>query len=1099
MTPPFVQLQISRLVNSVWFRAATLVERLPRAHSQAVRPEQNTTTAAEQPPDSPRLRYAMRSWTSQAPFQDGEHFRQRLILEGLTERDLRAMIAEEPDAIRRRVGHVPAWVAMIEAVLSAPPSFEFRELLTERLRRQPDIGFLDAAAPFITFGISQLEASARRLGSASARRAFDLASVTGLFFPTLARGLQRMLARTLALELNVARVEGTLTGRTAKDRFESFVVGLRQPHRLQSLYREYPVLARLLAEHVDRWVHTSIELLERVVADFDALASMFSADGTLGPLVRVSGGLADPHHGGRSVAMLRFGDGTRIVYKPKSLAVDTHFQQLLQWVTAKGFSPAFRTLTILDRGDYGWVEHVSPDRCEQPKDVARFYERAGGLLAVLYAAEATDLHAGNVIASGEHPMLIDLEALFHPHRSPCLRADVASADEIADRWIQRSVLRLGLLPEPQWGDAEHGGVDRSGLGAPAGQLTLHPIADWEQAGTDTMHLVRRRKPIEDEDNHPTVGDRPVDVLDFRSALLHGFRTAYGIMADHREELVAADGPLPRFSNDSISVFLRSSRTYRRLLRESYHPDVLRDALDRDRLFDRLWAEVPGKPHLRHVIASERADLWRGDIPQFTARPGSRTLWFGAGDQQPDFFSESSMTSALRIIERLSPEDCERQAWMIDASLASLPGALARRPSVGITRSPRDADSTRLLAAASAIGDRLEALAMRGRDDAAWIGLDLIDQRSWTIATAGLDLDAGVPGIALFLAYLGAITGRDAPTRVAEAAVGMMHTSIAERLQDLTSIGAFDGLGGMIYALSHVAVLWGRADLADEAEALAQRLPGLIEEDDALNVYAGSAGCILSLRSLAVCRPTARVREAAEQCGRHLIRSAQRTASGLVWLATSEGVAQRAGLAFGNAGIAWALAELHAWTRDERFREAAAAGLNAERARLRQAHAVDTRHEASRGRGPAAHGDSSPGAWCDDEAAVAWAALAISGGTARAPGAEITDVAAVSEALQSSAWSAGHCLCHGDLGRIELLRRAASILADSGAGRDADRRLAAVLEEVERSAWRCGTPLEVETPGLLAGLAGIGYGLLRAATPERVPSVLTLEVPHAGRG
>jgi hypothetical protein len=35
---------------------------------------------------------------------------------------------------------------------------------------------------------------------------------------------------------------------------------------------------------------------------------------------------------------------------------------------------------------------------------------------------------------------------------------------------------------------------------------------------------------------------------------------------------------------------------------------------------------------------------------------------------------------------------------------------------------------------------------------------------------------------------------------------------------------------------------------------------------------------------------------------------------------------------------------------------------------------------------------------------------------------------------------------------------------------------------------------VESPGLMTGLAGIGYGLLRAADPECVPSVLTLSPP-----
>jgi len=35
---------------------------------------------------------------------------------------------------------------------------------------------------------------------------------------------------------------------------------------------------------------------------------------------------------------------------------------------------------------------------------------------------------------------------------------------------------------------------------------------------------------------------------------------------------------------------------------------------------------------------------------------------------------------------------------------------------------------------------------------------------------------------------------------------------------------------------------------------------------------------------------------------------------------------------------------------------------------------------------------------------------------------------------------------------------------------------------------------VESPGLLTGLAGIGYGLLRLAEPTRIPSVLVLAPP-----
>ncbi|MFF4618758.1 hypothetical protein [Nonomuraea jabiensis] len=40
--------------------------------------------------------------------------------------------------------------------------------------------------------------------------------------------------------------------------------------------------------------------------------------------------------------------------------------------------------------------------------------------------------------------------------------------------------------------------------------------------------------------------------------------------------------------------------------------------------------------------------------------------------------------------------------------------------------------------------------------------------------------------------------------------------------------------------------------------------------------------------------------------------------------------------------------------------------------------------------------------------------------------------------------------------------------------------------------------EVQVPGLMTGLAGIGYGMLRAARPDRVPAVIALERPNAPR-
>lgn len=88
----------------------------------------------------------------------------------------------------------------------------------------------------------------------------------------------------------------------------------------------------------------------------------------------------------------------------------------------------------------------------------------------------------------------------------------------------------------------------------------------------------------------------------------------------------------------------------------------------------------------------------------------------------------------------------------------------------------------------------------------------------------------------------------------------------------------------------------------------------------------------------------------------------------------------------------------------------------------------------------------------------------------------------------------HSLCHGDLGNLDTLLQAAQWLGDTDLQRHAYRIAAVVLGDVELNGWRCGVPAGVESPGLMTGLAGIGYQFLRLADPRRVPSVLCLATP-----
>ena len=116
--------------------------------------------------------------------------------------------------------------------------------------------------------------------------------------------------------------------------------------------------------------------------------------------------------GGRTTLVLGFEPAGLLIYRPRSIAVDVHFQELLEWLNAHGANPAFRTMRMLDRGDHGWVESLAPVACESSEARTRFHERVGGLMALLRVLEAAGLSSAHVVAHGEYPVLVDAEMLF---------------------------------------------------------------------------------------------------------------------------------------------------------------------------------------------------------------------------------------------------------------------------------------------------------------------------------------------------------------------------------------------------------------------------------------------------------------------------------------------------------------------------------------------------------------------------------------------------------------------------------------------------------------------------------------------------------------
>ena len=597
---------------SFW-RALALAE---RAHAPA-------SEGAVEPDELARFRLGQ--WRDLSPFRSGDALARRLADEGLDETSFERLLSEPAEAVGERLPRPPEWLRELTAAFSVPspvpPALEPPLPLPPVLRDDPAAGFLELVRPLIERARGRL---CDRIGTICRERNPPFTPEEGerWLSEPLALHLLPLLARTLVLELNVARLQGLLAGGTAEERFAAFVERLRQPEAAAAILDEYPVLARVVVEELAAWVEVSAELLDRLAADWPDLVSTFFGGRDPGPMTALDGGAGDRHRGGRAVRVLSFASGARLVYKPRPMAVDAHFQELLAWIESKSEGLRFRRLAVLDHGDYGWMEYAAPAECASTEEVALYHHRLGGLLALLYALEATDCHYENLIAAGDHPVVVDLESLFHPRWEV---QDPAAPDQrLAGEALGESVLRIGLLPFRVGEGVD--AVDLSGVSSVAGQPTPRPVLQWRGTGTDEMRLIRERALMEGASNLPTLGGRRIEAGERRDEMAAGFAEVYRLLVRHREELLGAGGMIDRFADDPVRAVLRPTRVYGLLLSESFHPDVLRDALDRDLLFDRLWVGIDEQPVLARAIPAEHRDLRAGDIPVFLARPSSIDIW-----------------------------------------------------------------------------------------------------------------------------------------------------------------------------------------------------------------------------------------------------------------------------------------------------------------------------------------------------------------------------------------------------------------------------------------------------------------------------------------
>ena len=922
-------------------------------------------------------------------------------------------------------------------------------------------------------------------------------SFFGKFLQDECKELLEFSQRTLILDVNMARSNKRLAGETKELRFKYYVDTLLNSEKyLRVLFGKYKHLYNILITRC-KW---NFKYIEDVINYFkenlnDIKAKILNTKEDV-KIRNISVSLGDSHRQGRTVSIIELDNNEKVVYKPRSFNLENGFNKFIDYLNSKGKkeNSELYKMKVVSREDYGFSEFIKYDECKDEEDVKLFYYRTGKLLGALFALNAKDIHHENIIAKGNQPIVIDLEALFH---SDVILEDkeLFESTEVAQEIVNSSVYSIGFLPQKIFNPYEQQGsnyIDVSAFGSDEKQVAPFKSYKIINANTDEMKIEKVDSIIETESNTPKVNGEIRKSENYIEQIKEGFLEIYDILMNNKEEAINVIQSIFRGMRNRF--ILRPTYEYGQLMHTSYHPDFMRYKVNRYILLHRLGVNIE-KKYLK-VIKSEMNDILFGDVPYFSCQIDSREIKNSKDESIDMILDKSPLDKVIMKIKNLSNADRNTQIHFIDMSfLAKTTNTCKDETVVKFSKKvdEKTIDQERIIDLAKKIGKFIIEKSITGETkegiDRTWISTVLLgkDECSWSLEPAGNNLYDGNTGIALFLAYLGEVTKEDIFTNTAIQAM----ESVASEVEKLNTkypllIGPYNGISGYFYGLFQMYNITGEKRFLSIIKDKIDIFYSLIDKDRNIDVISGASGTLgVFLNMYNNCDDDELKKhflKIAMLCYEHIKNSKVSISEDSIAWGEGGIYVPCSGFAHGNSGIIAYLMKLYAITKDDEILDIVRKGLNYERSLYSMEHRNWYSSIEKHNMGLA---------WCHGAPGILLSRLILKdcGYNDEFIDKEI-DIAL--ETTIKQGFGNNPCFCHGDLGNLSIVEYAAKVLNKPELKKNCIGTFNQIFNDVVSERWNKGVSCGTENMGLMIGLACFGYGILMKNNNVQIPQILWFE-------
>ncbi|MGB9911660.1 MAG: type 2 lanthipeptide synthetase LanM [Microgenomates group bacterium] len=473
----------------------------------------------------------------------------------------------------------------------------------------------------------------------------------------LNKELEKFILPTFALEINLARIKKELKGKNSHLRYKDFFVKKAPIDKF--FFSKYPQLENFLFILTNSTIKSTKVCLDRLINDWGEITKIFSLSSEKNNLLKIKiPPNSDRHHQGQQTLILEFNNNFLLVYKP----YQTNSEKIVYFISEKinktFGKPLFKTVPFLDKNYYSYRLFIDKDENVISQSQAKkFYYQAGGIIALSYILNATDLHMDNLVVNKGNLYLLDTETFFHHFSFKGFPK-------------KPNIFFTGLLSDPkskskigETSGLQGGSTPRLSL------LTPFPKND----GTDKICV--RYKTISRFTPHNRLYFKGtlVEPKDYCQEIILGFENVYNFFQQNKDLVIKWIKDFlnsqPLSSPLKLRQIIRPTSIYIFFIQNLLQPSNLKNNNYLKFITKKLKSGLGNQdPRVKKLIPYEVKEIMNLNVPYFYTEITKPHLYDEEGNCYKNFFNSTGLEELEKKLFSLSKKDLEIQTKKILSSL-----------------------------------------------------------------------------------------------------------------------------------------------------------------------------------------------------------------------------------------------------------------------------------------------------------------------------------------------------------------------------------------------------------------------------------------------